>query len=50
MGLTVKKYAVSVIFCHKLTFFGKTEGTLLNFEPKFNFLKHIKIYIHDHYV
>jgi hypothetical protein len=35
MGLMANKNGILVSFCHKLTFFGKTEGSPLNFELKF---------------
>jgi hypothetical protein len=51
MRVTDKKYRLSVSFCRKLGFLGKTEGKhfwILN--QIFNFFKPIKTYMEDHYV
>jgi hypothetical protein len=39
MGVTAKKYGVSVSFCRKLTIFGKIVGLPIDFERKFEFFK-----------
>jgi hypothetical protein len=51
MRFTTKKYGVSVSFCRNLSFFLQNQTlTHSNFESKYNFLKLIQAYIHDHYV
>jgi hypothetical protein len=40
MGVTTKKYGVSVSFCHKLVIFGQNRRlTLIDIEQKFDFFK-----------
>jgi hypothetical protein len=47
MSFTTKKYRVSVSFCRKQTFFGKTEDwrRLWILRQNLNFLKPVKTYI-----
>jgi len=51
MGLTAKKYGVSISFLRKMAFFGKTEGQHLWISSRnLKVLKPVKAYIQDHYV
>jgi hypothetical protein len=38
------------VFGTYLCFLGKLKVLVLDFEPKFDFLKPVKFYIYDHYV
>jgi hypothetical protein len=49
MGVTTKKYGVSVSFCLKLAIFDKTVEHLCISSKNVIFLKPVKIHIRDHY-
>jgi hypothetical protein len=51
MGVTNKKYEVSVSFCHRHAFSVKSNANTVGFWAKIlSFLKAVKTYIQDHYV
>jgi hypothetical protein len=51
MGITTKKYGVSISFCHKMMIFGKIVGYhLWMLSENLSLLKPVKNHIRDPYV